>query len=69
MVKSIAAKAPTITQILERLGGQAGSRERLILLDLDATSRNDADYPGCRIITSKVHGQMIYHVANNTIVG
>ena len=70
-MNAIAARRPSITEILNRLeaADRIGSRERGILIDLDSTSRNSADYPGCLIITSPVRGQMVYHVANNTVVG
>lgn len=70
-MNTVAARRPSITEILNRLDAadRAGSRERCILLDLDSTSRNSAEYPGCLVITSPVRGQMVYHVANNTVVG
>lgn len=62
---------PSISDIHFRLNaaGRAGSRENAILLDLDSTSRLSAEYPGCVIVTSPVRGQLVYHVANNTVVG
>lgn len=70
-MNSIATRRPSITEVLNRLDSsdRAGSRERAILLDLDSKSCCSAEYPGCLVITSPIRGQMVYHVANNTIVG
>lgn len=62
-------RRPTITEISSRLGDLAGHRERLILIDLDSTSRLDPEYVGCVRITSPTRGSMLYHVQNNEIVG
>ena len=55
-------------RIAARLGDSIGNREALILSDPDVTVRVAADYPGCRVVRSPLHGTFVWRYADNHIV-